>query len=437
MTHLLITPERLEKADKLLSRLTLREKIAQMTQVERSTCSPEMVRKYKFGSVLSGAGSFPGENTPQEWLQMADDYWQASVGKDGNGIPIMFGTDAIHGHCNLSAATIFPHNISLGAAADKNLAFDIASVTAKEMLATGVDWAFGPNLAIARDIRWGRFYESISENPATVSQFAPALVEGFQSDNPQTRIVACAKHFIGDGGTYHGIDQGDTRLSRELLEDTHVKPFVEAISAGVLTVMVSFSSWNGVKCHGSRELVTDILKNKLEFQGFVVTDMEALDFLSNDYYEAIGVSVNAGIDLFMLPERWEQFMDYLYEHVQLGSVPMSRIDDAVRRILAVKLAAGLFDEPRPSERRAANPDIIGCSEHQQLALEAVRKSQVLLKNEQTLIPLDKNKRVLVCGKNAHNVGHQCGGFSVDWQGFSSKRHTDRWHLCLRRYPTIC
>ena len=418
MTNALLTPELFKQADDILSGLTLREKIAQMTQVERSSCSPAQVKKYKFGSVLSGAGSFPGENSPQEWLDMVDEYWLASRGADGQGIPVLFGTDAIHGHCNLRHATIFPHNIGLGAAADSTLAFNIAQATAKEMMATGVDWAFAPNLAIAKDIRWGRFYESISERPDVVAEFAPLLVSGLQSAHQQQRIIACAKHFIGDGGTYKGIDQGDTRLPLQQLEETHIVPFKQAIAADVMTVMVSFSSVNGVKCHGSKELINDILKEKMGFQGFVVTDMEALDFLSNDYYEAIGKSVNAGIDMFMLPERWEQFMDYLLEHAQLGSVPISRIDDAVRRIIAVKLAVGLFDLPRPSQRPMAITSNIGCEAHQSLALEAVHKSQVLLKNDGDLLPLSAQKPVLVCGKNAHNVGHQCGGFSIDWQGFS-------------------
>lgn len=418
MTASLITPEHVKQAKSLLAEMSLDQKIGQMIQTERSSCTPKQVKKHHIGSVLCGAGSFPGENSQSDWLKMSDEYWYASRGKDGKGIPIIYGSDAIHGHCNLKSATIFPHNIGLGATGDPQLAHDIAVATAKELLATGVDWSFAPNLAVAQDIRWGRFYESVSENPSLVASYASALVSGFQKPQQGQLLAACAKHFVGDGGTYHGIDQGDTRLPREDLENTHIAPFVEAINANVLTVMAAFSSWNGEKCHGSRELITNTLKGQLGFKGFVVSDMEAIDFLSSDYYQSVGIAVNAGLDMFMLPEHWKPFSEYLHEHIRLGTVPISRIDDAVTRILSVKLAIGLFELPKPSDRHLAKTVEIGNEQHQQLALTAVHKSQVLLKNQNTTLPLSKDARVLVCGKNAHNIGHQCGGFTVDWQGFS-------------------
>jgi beta-glucosidase len=409
-----------QKVEDLLSTMNLDQKIGQMTQVERMGCSPEQVKKYHIGSVLSAAGSFPDGNTPLDWVHMIEQYWQASTQTDQHhlAIPILYGTDAIHGNNNVKGATIFPHNIGLGAANDHELIERISKVTALEVLATGVDWIFAPNLAIASDYHWGRTYESFSENPAITAKYASCIIKNTQSDFNGKNIVSCVKHWVGDGGTTHGIDQGDTVLSWQQLNDTHIFPYHAAIEAGALTVMASFSSWNGDKCHGHKYLLTDVLKNKMGFDGFILSDMEGIDFLSDDFYLAVLQGVDAGIDMFMVPTNWQEFIEHLRNHVELGAIPMNRINDAVRRILSVKFACGLFDKPNPIKRSWSNHSSFGSAAHRDIAREAVRKSLVLLKNDNNILPLDKNTRILVTGKNADNKGHQCGGFTINWQGTS-------------------
>ncbi len=422
MHPLLNDPTLKAKVELLLSKMTLEQKIGQMTQVERMTCTPEQVKEFHIGSVLSGAGSLPENNLPEDWVKMNDAFWSASMFEDEYhlAIPILYGVDAIHGHNNVKGATIFPHNIGLGAANDPDLIGKVAQVTAREVLATGIDWTFSPNLSVAKDNRWGRTYESFSEVPSISSAYAPKIVQGLQKNleaNSES-VVACIKHWVGDGGTRHGIDHGDTVLSREDLEKEHMRPYLQGLDAGALTIMASFSSWNGDKCHGSKMLLTDILKNELKFDGFIISDMHGIDFISDDFYSAVALGVNAGIDMFMMPQSWQQFIVHLYEHVELGSVSTDRINDAVRRILSVKIACGVFDAPRPLQRPWSNHSSFGSSQHREIAREAVRKSLVLLKNENDRLPLNKNLRVLVAGKNANNRGHQCGGFTIDWQGTS-------------------
>lgn len=409
-----------QKVEDLLSKMTVEQKVGQMTQAERMTCSPEEAKRYHLGSILSSAGSTPDDNSPRGWVEMNDAYWEASTFQDAEhvGIPILYGLDAIHGNNNVKGATIFPHNIGLGAANDPKLIKHIAEITSKEVLATGVDWAFAPNLAVARDYHWGRSYESYSEDPALVTQYSGKMVDGLQGKLSQDNILACAKHWVGDGGTQYGVDQGDTILSWEALQTTHIQPYKAAIKAGVLSVMVSFSSWNGVKCHAHKFLLVDILKQKMGFDGILISDMQGIDYLEDDFYLAVAQGVNAGIDMFMVPRNWQLFIDNLLSHIHLGTVSMSRIDDAVTRILSVKYAFGLFDKPRPALRKWSNHSSFGCLEHRQVARKAVRESLVLLKNSDNILPLNKNARILVAGKNAHNLGHQCGGFTVNWQGVS-------------------
>lgn len=409
------------RVEDLLSQMSLDQKIGQMTQPERMACSPEDVKNYHLGSVLSGGGSSPGDNRPKDWVMMNDAYWAASMDSDSDehlAIPLIYGVDAIHGNNNVLGATIFPHNIGLGAANDPELMYRIAQATAREILTTGVDWTFAPTLAVARNTRWGRTYESYSEENTIITSYAGRFVDGMQDDGGEDCVVACVKHWVGDGGTTHGIDQGETTLSLEELKRTHIAPYYAAIEAGAMTVMASFNSWNGDKCHGHKYLLTDLLKDEMGFEGFIISDWDGIDYLSEDYFEAVGKGVNAGIDMFMVSEEWQAFIAHLKTHVQSGTVPMARIDDAVRRILTVKLACGLFDKPRPAERKWSNHDSFGGNEHRQLAREAVRKSLVLLKNEGSLLPINKQARILVAGKNAHNRGHQCGGFTVAWQGVS-------------------
>ena len=421
-----------ERVDALLSVMSIDQKIGQMTLAERMSTTPEDVRNYHLGGLLSGAGSSPGKNLPQDWVAMSDAYWVASMFEDEFhlAIPVIYGVDAIHGHNNVRGATIFPHNIGLGAADDPDLVKRIATVTRNEVLATGVDWVFAPSLAVARDGRWGRTYESYSEEPAMVASYAGPFVNATQNDLGNDGLIACAKHFVGDGGTKYGIDQGETTLSATELEKIHMAGYQQAIDANVQTIMASFSSWNGDKCHGQKHLLTDILKNKMHFDGFIVSDYDGIDYLSEDYHSAIGMAVNAGIDMFMVSESWKEFITHLKRHVQRGSVAMQRIDDAVRRILTVKFAFGLFEKPRPAARLWSNHNSFGCQDHQSLAREAVRKSLVLLKNEDSLLPLDKNARIFVTGKNANDLGHQCGGFTVSWQGESGndfiKNGTSIW-----------
>ena len=406
------------QVETLLSRMSLDQKIGQMTQPERMEITAAEVRDYHIGSVLSGGGSCPGDNRPADWVKMCDEYWLASMAEDAEhlAIPILYGVDAIHGNANVLGATVFPHNIGLGATRDPELIGRIAKAAASEILATGVDWTFAPTLAVAKDIRWGRTYESYSEDSQVVASFADRFVQGMQSDFGDDGVLACAKHWVGDGGTLYGIDQGETTLDLADLEAVHVAPYLPALDANVQTVMVSFNSWNGDKCHGNHYLVTEVLKNKLGFEGFVVSDWDGIDYLSEDRAEAIMMSVNAGVDMFMISVEWREFISTLRALVTAGQVAMERIDDAVRRILRVKFQFGLFDKPQPGERQGSLSSRFGAEVHRQIAREAASKSLVLLKNEWSLLPLAKQSRILVAGRNADNRGALCGGFTVEWQG---------------------
>jgi len=292
------------KVDELMSNMTVAQKIGQMTQAERLSCTPAEAKKFHLGSVMCGAGSVPGNNKLQDWLTMADSYWQASSLKDErhHGIPLILGVDAIHGHNNLIDATIFPHNIGLGAADHPPLIKEIAIVTREEVLASGFDWVFAPNLAVANNCHWGRFYESFSQSPELTNKYVSSIITGFQNQQKEG-VIACAKHWVGDGATSHGIDQGDAKISWQELNNTHISPYITAIKSGVMTIMASFNSWNGDKCHGHHFLLTEVLKKQLKFPGFVVSDMNGIDYLSNDFYLSIAQGVNAGIDMFMISEN--------------------------------------------------------------------------------------------------------------------------------------
>lgn len=406
-----------ERTDALLARLTLDEKLGQMIQAERASTTLDDVREHHLGSVLSGGGSVPGANRPADWVAMHDAYWMASMSEAGGRtpVPVLYAIDAIHGNTNVLGATVFPHNIGLGATRDPGLIERIAQACAAEVRATGLDWTFAPTLAVARDLRWGRTYESFSEDPALVASFAAPYVRGLQRPPDGQGIIACAKHFVGDGGTTGGVDQGDTAVGERELEAVHIAPYLPALEAGVLTVMASFNSWNREKCHGSRRLLTDVLKGRLGFDGFVVSDWDGVDQLADDLGEALAAAVNAGVDVVMVSADWRRMLATLKAIVADGRVPRSRIDDAVRRILSVKFRAGLFEQVRPAERPGSLHPSFGGDAHRAIAREAVRKSLVLLKNSGVL-PLRRDARLLVAGKNAHDRGHQCGGFTVEWQG---------------------
>lgn len=404
--------------EQLLSRLSLEQKIGQMIQAERMAITPDEVAEYHIGSILSGGGSAPGANQPADWIAMNDAYWAASM-RDGPGrvpIPLVYGVDAIHGHTNVLGATVFPHNIGLGATNDPSLIERIARATALEILATGVDWTFAPTLAVVQDPRWGRTYESFSDDPALVARYAAPYVRGLQDGGSDAGVIACAKHWVGDGGTTDGNDQGNTVLAEAELERVHMTPYRPAIEAGVLTVMASFNSWNGEKCHGHRYLLTDVLKGRLGFDGFIISDWDGVEYLDEDLGVAIERCVNAGVDMLMISVEWKRYIALLLTSVREGRIPMARIDDAVRRILSVKQRSGLLSRVRPAERATAQASVLGAPAHRALAREAVQASLVLLQNQAQTLPLSPTARVLVAGRNADNRGHQCGGFTVAWQG---------------------
>lgn len=402
--------------------MTLAEKVGQMTQAERRDLRPGDIQRYALGSVLSAGGSAPGGATPAEWAEMLD-AMHAEALASRLGIPLLYGVDAVHGHNNVVGATIFPHNIGLGAANDPELVHAVARATAVELEATGVDWTFAPMVAAARDERWGRTYETFSEDPVRAGVLGAAAVRGYQGNRLGAEpgsILACAKHFAGDGTTSFKsssvglLDQGDTRLPPADFERLAVEPYRPAIAAGVGSIMVSFSSVNGVKSHGDRKLLSDVLKRKLGFQGFLVSDYIAIHQLPGSYADQVALSVNAGIDLFMEAEHeWKPFVETLTDLVQRGRVPQSRIDDAVTRLLTVKCEAGLF-EKAPTDTRALTR--VGSTEHRALARRAVRQSVVLLKNDASLLPLKKASRIVVAGSGANSLTRQAGGWTLKWQG---------------------
>src|SRR5260221_1174798 len=412
----------------LLRHLTVEQKVAQMVQADIRSVTPEDVKTCRLGSVLNGGGAFPGGNkhaTVADWVGLVDRYYDASMDSSGGApaIPVIWGTDAVHGHNNVFGATLFPHNIGLGAAHDPDLIERIGRATAAEVAATGIDWTFAPTLAVVRDDRWGRAYEGYSEQPDIVRTYAGRMVQGLQgtAGTPAfldaDHIVATAKHFIGDGGTYQGIDRGDNRASEADLLAIHAQGYISAIQAGVQTVMVSYNSWQGIKMHGQHHLITDVLKGSMGFDGIVVSDWDAIDEVQSCSKDRCSQAVNAGVDLFMVPEQWKAFIGNTVEQVRNGDIPIARIDDAVRRILRVKLRGGLFEKGRPSSRPLANRrDLIGAPEHRAVAREAVRKSLVLLKNDGGLLPLRPQMRVLVAGDGADDIGKQTGGWTLTWQG---------------------
>ena len=406
------------RVEALLADMTLEQKVGQMIQAEIKHVTPDDIRRYGIGSVLNGGGSFPGGNkhaTRQEWLELADAYYAASKDTSlGNaGIPLIWGTDAVHGHNNVIGATLFPHNIGLGAANDPALLRKIGEITAQEVAATGIDWIFAPTVAVVKDDRWGRTYEGYSDRSEIVEAYAPQIVSGIQSQG----MVATAKHFIGDGGTFKGVDQGDTRLDLAQLLEQHGKGYVTALEAGVLTVMASFNSWNGDKIHGNKTLLTDVLKQQMGFDGFVVSDWNGIGQVEGCENDSCPQAINAGIDMVMAPEDWKTLFQNMVTQVRMGEIPEARIDDAVRRILRVKIRAGLLEAPKPSVRALALADnSIGSDDHRAVAREAVRKSLVLLKNDNATLPLNPSQKVLVAGPWADNIGVQNGGWTITWQG---------------------
>jgi beta-glucosidase len=418
------------RVEDLLSRMTLDEKIGQMTQVEKNSMKPGDITKYYIGSILSGGGGYPSENTPQAWYAMVEGFQNEALATRLQ-IPILYGVDAVHGHGNLRNATVFPHNIGLGAANDPELMEKIGRATAEEMLATGIPWNFAPVLAAVQDVRWGRTYEGYGEETKLVSTLGTAYVKGLQTltdeDSPSPDqsifVLATPKHFIGDGATIWGssrtndyqLDQGNMQVLEETVRKLFLPPYQSAVDAGAMNVMASFSSWKGTKMHAQQYLLTKVLKDELGFEGFIVSDWQAMDQIyPDDYYASIVTSVNAGVDMNMVPYDYVTFIETMKQAVSNGDIPESRVDEAVRRILRVKFALGLFDHPMPDTRYQGT---IRSREHLELARQAVRESLVLLKNENDVLPLSKDTQVIfVAGEGANDIGLQSGGWTLEWQG---------------------
>lgn len=423
-----------DKVDDLIKKMTLDEKIGQMTQVEKNSIKPGDITRYYIGSILSGGGGSPSDNTAEMWAEMVSGFQREALATR-LGIPLIYGVDAVHGHGNLYGATIFPQEIGLGATRDSSLVQKIGEATAAELAATGISWNFAPVVAVPQDIRWGRTYESYSEDTGIVSALAKAYLQGLQSipegynaaANQSLYVLATPKHFLGDGGTTFGsstqniiqpylLDQGDMRYDESTIRKLFLPPYKTVVDDGAMSVMVSFSSLNGTKMHAQEYWITEVLKGELGFQGFVVSDWGGMDQISENYYTAIVTGINAGVDMNMVPYDYVRFINTMKRAVLKGDIKIDRIDDAVRRILTVKIKLGLFDHPYPDPSML---QMIGSDSHRILARQAVRESLVLLKNDNTTLPIAKNTPVIyVSGQGANDIGIQCGGWTIEWQGKS-------------------
>ncbi len=424
-----------ERAATLLAQMTLPEKIGQMTQVEKNSLTPAEVAEFYIGSVLSGGGGNPNPNDVVHWAKMVRGFQEAAL-QTRLAIPLLYGADAVHGHNNVKGAVIFPHNVGLGATRDADLLERIGQITATETLATSVHWTFAPAVSVPQDIRWGRIYEGFSEDTDVVIELATALIRGLQKPNIEGLwVLPSVKHFVADGGakwnstkpiewmpgsnwqaatSFYKIDQGDARMDETTLRQVHLRPYVAAIAEGALNIMVSLSSWQGLKMHAQRYLLTDVLKNELGFEGFLVSDWMAIQQLNADFYTCVVQSINAGLDMVMVPFEYQRFITTLTEAVEKGDVSQERIDDAVTRILRAKFELGLFENPSVDDTYLPK---VGCAEHRAVAREAVRKSAVLLKNEGNVLPLSKNlTEVIIAGAAATDLGMHCGGWTIEWQG---------------------
>lgn len=435
------------KIDAILQKMTLEEKVGQIMQAEIQTVTPEDIKKYHLGSVLNGGGSMPNriENAKaKDWVEFLDKLYDASMDtSDGRqAIPIFWGSDAVHGHNNVTGATLFPHNIGLGAARNPDLIRQIGAATAKEVRATGIEWVFAPTLAVAQNDRWGRTYESYSEDPKLVARYATAMVEGLQGKMNskeflgEHHVIATAKHFLADGGTDGGDDQGNARISESELIKIHNAGYVPALQAGVQTVMASFSEWNGEKMHGNKYLLTDVLKNRMGFDGLVVGDWNGHGQVPGCTNDSCPQAINAGIDLLMVTNDWKAMIENTLKQVKSGEISEARLDDAVRRILRVKMRANLWDK-KPSQRaNAADQSLIGSAEHRAIARQAVRESLVLLKNSKKILPLNPRQTILVAGDGADHIGKQAGGWSIWWQGVTDASENHRFPGATSIYSGI-
>ncbi len=416
----------------LLAQMTLEQKVGQMVSVNIKSISPREIKKYHIGGVLNGGNTYANNNrdsTVADWVKAVDDYYMASMDTSDGGIaiPIIWGTDAVHGHNKVIGATIFPHNIGLGAARNPELMHRIGEITALEMLVTAVDWNFAPSVAVVRDDRWGRTYESYSEDPEIVKELSRPYIEGLQgvagsaSFMGDNKVFATAKHFIGDGGTEEGIDRGNNIASETQLFKIHGEGYVSAINAGVLSVMPSHSMWQGRRMHGHQYLLTDVLKQRMGFDGFYIGDWNSHGLVRGCTNASCPQSINAGLDMLMLTDDWKAFVRNTVQQVKDGIIPEARINDAVSRILRAKFRAGLFTKGRPSQRKYSNKtELFGSIEHRKVARQAARESLVLLKNNNNILPLHPKMNVLVAGDGAHNISQQTGGWTITWSGKGNK-----------------
>jgi beta-glucosidase len=405
-----------ERAADLLGRMTLDEKIGQMTQGDSITLrDPGEVAELLLWSVLSGGDSEPPDTSARGWTAMVAEYQKRALGTR-LGIPIIYGIDAVHGHTNVRGAVAFPHNIGLGCTRNPKLVEEAARITADEILATGMHWDFAPCVAVPQDERWGRTYEGFGESPELATLLGPAAVRGLQGSSRPWRVLATAKHFVGDGGTTGGVDQGNTEGDEELLRRIHLPGYAAAIKAGAGSIMVSYNSWNGEKMHGHKRLLTDVLRGELGFDGLLVSDWNGIDQLPGDRDQDVEQAINAGIDMVMAPDSYREFIASLRTNVQSGAVPMTRVDEAVRRILVAKFRIGLFEKPFGEPSLLAR---VGSAAHRAVARQAVRESLVLLVNRNNALPIAAGAaRIFVGGKAADDIGLQCGGWTISWQGSS-------------------
>jgi beta-glucosidase len=412
-----------ERVEILLAQMTLEEKIGQMTLVEKNSISADAVARFFIGGVLSGGGGYPFPNTPEAWAEMVGEYQDAAL-STRLGIPMIYGIDAVHGHNNVEGAVIFPHNIGLGATRNPELVEQIGRITAQEMIATGIYWDYAPVVAVPQDIRWGRAYEGYSENTDLVIELSTAFLRGLQGDvlSDPGSVLGTPKHFVGDGGAVwstspfgpSNIDRGVTDVDEDTLRAIHLPPYAAAIEAGARSIMISYSSWGGLNMHAQQYLITDVLKGELGFDGFAVSDWEAIDQITSDYYEAVVTSINAGVDMNMVPQAYTRYIEVMLRAVENGDISMERIDDAVRRILRVKLEMGLFEHPFGDEALLAE---VGSEQHRAVAREAVSQSLVLLKNENDTLPIAPDTPTIFIGGSAvDDIGMQSGGWTIEWQG---------------------
>lgn len=422
-----------KKIDALMATMTLEEKVGQTVQGDISTITPADLRKYRLGSILAGGGSDPGNQynaAPKAWLDLADAFWVESMdtSRGGKAIPVIWGIDAVHGQSNIVGATLFPHNIGLGATRNPDLIREIGRITAVETRTTGMEWTFAPTVAVPQDDRWGRTYEGYSENPGVVALLAPAMVEGLQGKAgakdflDDHHVMTTVKHFLGDGGTTNGKDQGNTEVSEAVLRDVHAAGYVPSIAAGAQSVMASYNSFHGEKMHGHKGLLTGVLKERMHFGGFIVGDWNGHGQVKGCTNTDCAQTYNAGLDMPMAPDSWKGLYESTLAHVKSGAIPMTRLDDAVRRILRTKFRMGLFEKPRPSQRALGGKfEWLGAPAHRAVARQAVRESLVLLKNQGGLLPLSANAKILLSGDGADNLTKQTGGWTLTWQGDGTKR----------------